>query len=79
MLDGRAIVDAVSARPGDRQAMERVAADEAVPFVRIDSKHKRPPASRAEQRRNGPSDADAALIRFSATGRVLGRWRRTLL
>ena len=60
-----AIVDAVYARPGDRQAIERVAADAAAPFVGIwlDA----PEAiliARAEQRHHDASDADAAVIRL---------------
>jgi predicted kinase len=60
-----AIVDAVYARPDDRQAIERVAADVAVPFVGIwlDA----PETiliTRVEQRRNDASDADAAVIRL---------------
>jgi predicted kinase len=59
-----AIVDAVYARPADRQAIERVAAEEGVPFIGIwlDA----PEATliaRAEQRRNDASDADGAVIR----------------
>ena len=60
-----AIVDAVYARPGDRQAIEHVAADMAVPFVGIWLEA--PEATlvaRTEQRRNDPSDADADVIRL---------------
>ena len=59
-----AIVDAVYARPADRQAIERIAADASVPFAGIwlDA-----PESmlieRTTWRRSDPSDADAAVIR----------------
>jgi aminoglycoside phosphotransferase family enzyme/predicted kinase len=59
-----AIVDAVYARPADREAIERVANDAHVPFVGVwlDA-----PASvliaRAERRHLDASDADAAVIR----------------
>jgi aminoglycoside phosphotransferase family enzyme/predicted kinase len=73
-----AIVDAVYARPGDRQAIERVAADEAVPFVGIWLEA--PEATliaRAEQRRNDPSDADAAVIRLQQReGTGVMEWHR---
>ena len=68
-----AIVDAVYARPGDRQAIEHVAADVAVPFVGIWLEA--PEATliaRVEQRRNDPSDADAARDPVAATA---GNWR----
>ena len=60
-----AIVDAVYLRPGDRKAIERIAADVAVPFVGLwlDA----PEATliaRAEGRRHDASDADAAVIRL---------------
>jgi predicted kinase len=58
------IVDAVYARPSDRRAIERVAAAASVPFVGF---WLQAPESalitRAEQRRNDASDADAAVIR----------------
>jgi predicted kinase len=59
-----AIVDAVYARPADRQTIERVAAAAQVPFVGLwlDA----PEAiliARSEQRRLDASDADAAVIR----------------
>jgi aminoglycoside phosphotransferase family enzyme/predicted kinase len=60
-----AIVDAVYARPGDRQGIEQIAADTAVPFAGIWLEA--PDATlvaRIEQRRNDPSDADAAVIRL---------------
>jgi uncharacterized protein len=62
------IVDAVYTRPADRQAVERMAADVAVPFVGLwlDA-----PEStlivRTEQRRNDPSDADAEVISMQRT------------
>ena len=59
-----AIADAVYLRPGDRQAITQVAADASVPFVGL---WLEAPESmlieRAEQRRNDPSDADAAVVR----------------
>jgi aminoglycoside phosphotransferase family enzyme/predicted kinase len=59
-----AIVDAVYARPGDRQAIERVAAEVAVPFVGIWLEAPEPTLiARVEQRRHDASDADAAVIR----------------
>jgi len=59
-----AIADAVYARAGDREAIERVASDAGVPFVGIwlDA----PEATlvdRATRRVSDPSDADAAVIR----------------
>ena len=60
-----AIVDAVYARPGDREAIEHVAADMAVPFVGIWLEA--PEATliaRVEHRRTDASDADAAVIRL---------------
>ena len=60
-----AIVDAVYARPSDRRAIERVAAETAVPFVGMWLEA--PEAmliARVEQRRNDASDADAEVIRL---------------
>jgi aminoglycoside phosphotransferase family enzyme/predicted kinase len=59
-----AIVDAVYARPADRQAIERVAIEAAVPFVGLwlDAPESTLIA-RAAQRRDDASDADAAVIR----------------
>jgi hypothetical protein len=60
-----AIVDAVYARPSDRQAIEHVAADLGVPFAGIWLEA--PEAmlvARTEQRRHDPSDADADVIRL---------------
>ena len=73
-----AIVDAVYARPGDRQAIEHVAADVAVPFVGI---WLEAPEStliaRAEQRRNDASDADADVIRIQQQqGTGVMTWHR---
>jgi predicted kinase len=60
-----AIVDAVYARSGDRQAVERVAADVAVPFVGMWLEAPETTLiARIEQRRNDASDADAAVIRL---------------
>jgi aminoglycoside phosphotransferase family enzyme/predicted kinase len=60
-----AIVDAVYARPGDREAIARVAADLTVPFVGIWLEAPETTLiTRVEQRRNDPSDADAAVIRL---------------
>ena len=59
------VVDAVYARPADRQAIEQVAAAAAVPFLGLwlDA-----PESvliaRTERRTNDPSDADATVIRL---------------
>ncbi len=73
-----AIVDAVFARPGDRQAIERVAADAGVPFVGIWLEAPEPTlVARVEQRRHDASDADAAVIRLQhRTGTGVIRWRR---
>ena len=58
-----AIVDAVYARPADRQAIERVAAEAAVPFVGIWLEAPETTlVARVEQRRNDASDADAEVI-----------------
>jgi aminoglycoside phosphotransferase family enzyme/predicted kinase len=73
-----AVVDAVYARPADRQAIEGVAAAAAVPFIGLwlDA-----PESvliaRTEQRTNDPSDADATVVRLQQaqdTGAIT--WRR---
>jgi aminoglycoside phosphotransferase family enzyme/predicted kinase len=63
-----AIVDAVYARPQDRQVIERAAADASVPFVGLwlDA----PEATllaRIDERRNDPSDADADVVRMQRT------------
>jgi aminoglycoside phosphotransferase family enzyme/predicted kinase len=60
-----AIVDAVFARPGDRQAIERVAARMSMPFVGLWLDAPEPMLiERIEQRRNDPSDANADVIRM---------------
>jgi predicted kinase len=73
-----AIVDAVHARPGDRHAIERVAADVGVPFVGLWLEAPETALIvRVEQRRNDASDANAAVIRLQhrdGTG-VIG-WHR---
>jgi len=60
-----AIVDAVHARPADRQAIERIAAAAAVPFTGIwlDAPEE-VLIARATQRRLDPSDADESVIRM---------------
>jgi aminoglycoside phosphotransferase family enzyme/predicted kinase len=70
------IVDAVYARPADRDAIERVAAEAAVPFIGL---WLEAPESvliaRADERRNDPSDADAGVVRLQRsqdTGQI--RW-----
>ena len=79
ILEGHsAIVDAVCARPGDRSAIERVAAAAAVPFVGIwlDAPETTL-ITRVEQRRHDASDADAAVIRLQhreGAGEI--RWHR---
>ena len=73
-----AIVDAVYARPADRQAIEGVAAATSVPFVGLwlDA-----PESvlleRVQHRRHDPSDADASVIRMQRSERIGAiEWRR---
>jgi aminoglycoside phosphotransferase family enzyme/predicted kinase len=58
-----AIVDAVYARSADRQAIERLAGDASVPFVGlwIDAPESTL-MTRAAQRRNDPSNADAQVV-----------------
>jgi aminoglycoside phosphotransferase family enzyme/predicted kinase len=73
-----AIVDAVYARPEDRHAIERVAADASVPFLGF---WLEAPESillaRSEQRQNDPSDANAEVIRLQlAQGAGSVRWPR---
>lgn len=60
-----AIVDAVYARPADRQAIEQVATDASVPFVGLwlDASESIL-ISRTTERRHDPSDADADVIRL---------------
>jgi aminoglycoside phosphotransferase family enzyme/predicted kinase len=73
-----AIVDAVYSRPGDRQAIERVATDAAVPFVGVWLEA--PEATlvaRVEQRRDDPSDANADVIRLQQQqGTGVMTWHR---
>ena len=60
-----AVVDAVYARPTDRQAIEQVAAAAAVPFVGLWLEAPEPVLiARTERRRNDPSDADAHVVRL---------------
>lgn len=73
-----AVVDAVYARPADRQAIEQVATAAAVPFIGLwlDA-----PESvliaRTERRTNDPSDADASVIRLQQSqGPGAITWRR---
>ena len=70
-----AIVDAVYARPADRQAIERTAAGASVPFAGFWLEAAEPTlVARTAQRRNDASDADADVVRMQAaqqTGEVL--------
>jgi predicted kinase len=60
-----AVVDAVFARPSDRDAIERLARDLSVPFAGIWLEAPEPVlVARTEQRRNDPSDANAEVIRM---------------
>lgn len=65
-----AVVDAVYARPSDRQVIERMAAAASVPFIGLWLEAPEPVlVARTERRRNDPSDADADVIhRQSAQG-----------
>ncbi len=69
-----AVVDAVFARPGDRQAIERVAVEMSMPFMGMWLDAPEPTLiERTEQRRNDPSDANADVIRLQRrqpTGRM---------
>ena len=57
------IVDAVFARPADRCAIEQVAAAASVPFIGLWLDAPEPVLiERTAQRRNDPSDADAAVV-----------------
>lgn len=73
-----AIVDAVYARPGERDAIEGIAAAAGVPFVGLWLEAPEPVLiARAGQRRSDASDADAAVIRRQAamdTGAIT--WHR---
>jgi predicted kinase len=73
-----AIADAVFARPADRDAVEKAAREAGAPFAGV---WLEAPTSvllsRAGQRRNDPSDADADVIRLhrnQSTGDI--RWSR---
>jgi aminoglycoside phosphotransferase family enzyme/predicted kinase len=60
-----AIVDAVFARPENREAIERIATGLSVPFVGLWLDAPGPVLiARTEQRRNDPSDANADVIRM---------------
>jgi aminoglycoside phosphotransferase family enzyme/predicted kinase len=60
-----AIVDAVYARPADRQAIEQAAAAASVPFIGLWLDAPEPLLiARTEARQNDPSDADAAVVRM---------------
>jgi len=73
-----AIVDAVYARPGDRAAIERVAADLSVPFIGVWLEA--PEAmlmARVERRRDDASDANADVIRIQQQqGTGVMTWHR---
>jgi uncharacterized protein len=63
-----AVADAVFARAADRDAIERVAADTAVPFAGVWLEASESTlVDRAERRVSDPSDADAAVIRHQRT------------
>ena len=73
-----AIADAVYARAGDREAIERVASAAAVPFAGLwlDAPETTL-VDRATRRVSDPSDADAAVIRQQRTQDIGAmRWRR---
>ena len=72
------VVDAVYARPSDRQVIEQVAAAASVPFVGLWLEAPEPVLiARTEQRHNDPSDADAKVIRMqSAQARGDIAWSR---
>jgi predicted kinase len=72
------IVDAVYARPRDRRAIERVAADAAVPFVGIWLEAPETTLiTRIQQRGNDASDADAAVVRLQhRDGTGVMEWHR---
>jgi aminoglycoside phosphotransferase family enzyme/predicted kinase len=60
-----AIVDAVYARPSDRQTIERIAGTASVPFVGLWLEAPEPTLiARTEQRREDPSDANADVVRM---------------
>ena len=59
------IADAVFLRPADRRAIEQVAAAASVPFIGVWLDAPEPVLiERTAQRRNDPSDADAAVVRL---------------
>lgn len=68
------VVDAVYARAADRHVIEAVAAAASVPFIGLWLDAPEPVLiDRAAQRRNDPSDADAAVVRTQcaqATGEI---------
>ena len=73
-----AIVDAVYARPGDRERIEQVAARASAPFVGLWLEAPLTAlVARVERRQHDPSDADAEVIRMQMAqdpGEI--RWRR---
>ena len=73
-----AIIDAVHARPTDRQAIEYMAAMASVPFVGLWLDAPEPLLiQRSRQRRHDPSDADADVIRLQrAQGVGTIHWHR---
>ncbi len=76
-----AIVDAVHARPADRQAIARVAAEAAVPFAGLWLEAPEPTLiARVEQRRDDVSDADADVVRKQRSqetdGTAEAAWQR---
>lgn len=73
-----AIVDAVFARPADREALERAAAIASVPFVGLWLEApENVLIARSRQRRGDPSDADASVIRLQlARDPGIVRWHR---
>ena len=73
-----AIVDAVYARPADRQAIGRVAASVSAPFVGIWLEAPESTlTARIARRRNDPSDADAGVVRMQhRQGTGVMTWHR---
>jgi aminoglycoside phosphotransferase family enzyme/predicted kinase len=73
-----AVVDAVYARPADRESIERVAAAAAVPFIGLWLEAPETVLiARTETRSNDPSDADADVVRLQqAAGAGEMTWRR---
>ena len=72
------VIDAVSARPADREVIEQAAEAAAAPFVGLWLDAPEPLLiDRAARRRNDPSDADASVIRQQhVQGAADVRWRR---